>query len=245
MFNILITGFAFLFAAPILVNAAIYAASPAFDWWTADRSSTGLLPGAKPDSPALVRIFAARTVRWRGVVAVHSWIVLKDAGGAYERFDLTAWGEPINRNRIAPDGRWFGRAPDVVFAADGAAAEKLIPRMKQAIADYPHRNTGDYTAWPGPNSNTFVATVMAATPEIAATLPSLAIGKDYPADGRWLGLTPSRTGVRISVNGYAGVAVGWIEGIEINFLGAVAGLDVRRPAIKLPALGRIGMAAFP
>ena len=28
-------------------------------------------------------------------------------------------------------------------------------------------------------------------------------------------------------------------------LGAVAGLDVRRPAIKLPALGRIGMAAWP
>ena len=37
------------------------------------------------------------------------------------------------------------------------------------------------------------------------------------------------------------MAVGWVEGIEINFLGLVAGLDLRRPAIKLPGWGRIGM----
>ena len=32
---------------------------------------------------------------------------------------------------------------------------------------------------------------------------------------------------------------------NLNFLGAVAGIDIRRPAIKLPALGRFGVAAFP
>jgi hypothetical protein len=37
------------------------------------------------------------------------------------------------------------------------------------------------------------------------------------------------------------VAIGWIEGIELNFLGLIAGLDVRRPAIKLPGWGRIGL----
>ena len=38
-----------------------------------------------------------------------------------------------------------------------------------------------------------------------------------------------------------GVKVGWVEGIEVNFLGLVAGLDLRRPALKLPGFGRIGI----
>jgi hypothetical protein len=37
------------------------------------------------------------------------------------------------------------------------------------------------------------------------------------------------------------VKLGWVEGIEVNLLGGVVGIDVRRPAIKLPALGRLGM----
>jgi hypothetical protein len=31
--------------------------------------------------------------------------------------------------------------------------------------------------------------------------------------------------------------------VELNFLGLVAGLDFRRPAIKLPGWGRIGLSA--
>jgi hypothetical protein len=34
--------------------------------------------------------------------------------------------------------------------------------------------------------------------------------------------------------------VGWVEGIELNVIGLVAGLDIRHPALKLPAFGRIG-----
>ncbi|MFC7554960.1 hypothetical protein ACFQU7_26130 [Pseudoroseomonas wenyumeiae] len=36
------------------------------------------------------------------------------------------------------------------------------------------------------------------------------------------------------------MTLAWVEGIEINILGAVAGLDLRRPALKLPGLGRLG-----
>ena len=49
------------------------------------------------------------------------------------------------------------------------------------------------------------------------------------------------TGAFVSFGGYLGLTVGWIEGVEINFLGGVLGLDVRRPALKLPGIGRIGM----
>ena len=42
--------------------------------------------------------------------------------------------------------------------------------------------------------------------------------------------------------GALGVKIGWIEGAEINLLGLIAGLDLRKPALKLPGFGRIGLA---
>ena len=74
-----------------------------------------------------------------------------------------------------------------------------------------------------------------------ATLPPTAISKDFPYDERWIGLTPSRTGIRVSLDGYFGITAGWVEGLEVNLLSLVAGLDIRRPAVKLPGFGRIGI----
>ena len=128
-----------------------------------------------------------------------------------------------------------------VFAADGAQAAALVPQIQGAIAAYAWRNQGDYRAWPGPNSNTFVAAVLDALPGVRAVLPPTAIGKDYPYDGRWLRWTPSGTGVRLTLGGVFGITLAWVEGIEVSILGGVAGLDLRRPAIKLPGLGRLGM----
>jgi len=236
--------FVLLFVLPIIVSAFLYRIDgTGAGWRTADRSSAGFLPPATRNPGAVVRIFAAQTVRWRGVFAVHCWIVFKPEGAAgYTRYDYTAWGEPIRMNGFEPDGRWFGRVPEVVFAADGPEAALLVPKMQAAIAGYAWRNRGDYRPWPGPNSNTFVAAVMDAVPEIRVALPPTAIGKDYPYDGRWLRPTPSGTGLRLTLGGYAGLTLGWVEGLEVNVLGAVAGFDVRRPAIKLPGLGRLGVA---
>jgi hypothetical protein len=230
------------YLAPIAVSAALYyLRNDIADWRTADRSSAGLLPPASAKPEAVVRVFSARTVSWRGIVATHSWIVVKDAGEpAYRRFDYTAWGLPIWIDRFVPDGRWFGSPPEVVFAADGAEAERMLPRIAKTIATYRYARIGDYRLWPGPNSNTFVAAVMSAVPEMQASLPATAIGKDFPYDGRWIGATPSGTGFRINLGGYCGVTVAWVEGIEVNLLGAVAGLDLRRPGLKLPGLGRVG-----
>jgi hypothetical protein len=55
-------------------------------------------------------------------------------------------------------------------------------------------------------------------------------------------LTPSHTGVFASLGGYLGVTIGWIEGIELNVLGGVIGLDIRRPALKFPGIGRLGIS---
>lgn len=235
-----------LLLGPIGISAASYFLSDraSTNWWAADRSSAGVLPDASEHPDALVRIYAARTVRWRGIVAVHSWIVFKEKDASrYSRYDYTAWGEPIRVNGFVADGRWFGQLPEEVFRADGARAAQLIPKIQAAIESYKYRNLGDYRAWPGPNSNTFVAAIIDAVPEMGAVLPPTAIGKDFPYDGAWFGPTPSRTGVRMTFGGYLGITVGWLEGIELNILGAVLGIDIRRPAIKIPAIGRIGMSA--
>ncbi|MCC7345767.1 MAG: DUF3750 domain-containing protein [Variibacter sp.] len=237
--------FSLLYLLPLGIAAGLHQVNGiGADWWSADRSSTGALPPPAQHQAAVVRVFAAPTVRWRGIFAVHSWIVLKPEGAdSYTRYDYTAWGDPIRVNGFAADGRWFGRAPEVVFAADGQAAAAMIPRMQAAIEAYTWRNRGDYRAWPGPNSNTFVAAVLHAVPEAQVTLPPTAIGKDYPYDGSWIGRTG--TGLRLTLGGYASLTIGWVEGVEVNILGGVAGLDIRRPAIKLPGLGRLGLPSSP
>jgi hypothetical protein len=82
-----------------------------------------------------------------------------------------------------------------------------------------------------------------SVPELGAVLPPTAIGKDFPYTGRWMGVTASGTGLYVSLAGYLGVTAGWVEGFELNFFGAVLGVDIRRPALKLPGLGRFGLAA--
>lgn len=234
-----------LVAAPLGVHSAVWwSQDHATSWSSADWSSTHTLPAPSARAPAMVRVYSARTGHWKGIFATHSWIVLKDEGAAaYERWDKVGWGAPVRRNLRAPDGRWHGNDPQVVFTAEGARARALIPRLRAAIAAYPYRRPGDYRVWPGPNSNTFVAAVLAAVPETGAALPPTAIGKDFPWDGRWLAATPSGAGVRLTLGGYLGLTVGWVEGVEINVLGAVLGLDLRRPALKLPGWGRLGLPA--
>ena len=60
-----------------------------------------------------------------------------------------------------------------------AAAQALIPKIEAAIKEYSYANAGDYRIWPGPNSNTFVATVLRAIPELGAALPPNAVGRDF------------------------------------------------------------------
>jgi NAD(P)-dependent dehydrogenase (short-subunit alcohol dehydrogenase family) len=157
------------------------------------------------------------------------------------------------KNKIAiitGAGSGFGEGMAHRFAEEGAkvvcadlngeAAARVVPRIHAAVATYPHRAAGSYSAWPGPNSNTFVQAALNAVPELKAVLPPTAIGKDFPVAG-WWGLTPSGTGVFASLGGYLGLTVGWIEGLELNFFVGVLGVDLRRPALKFPGLGRIGM----
>ena len=234
--------FLLLLFTPIAVSAANYWRGERRDnWQMADRSSAGLLPKPSEHADAMIRVFAARTVRWRGIFAVHSWIVVKERGASrYSRYDYTAWGNPIRVDGFVADGRWFGAIPETILSVDGERAEVLIPKIRGVVENYRFQADGDYNAWPGPNSNTFVQAVLDSVPELDAVLPPTAIGKDYPYRGKWFGLTASGTGAFVSLGGYFGLTIGWVEGVELNFLGGVLGVDLRRPALKFPGIGRVG-----
>jgi hypothetical protein len=231
-----------LFLLPIAARAVTFAFSDLpRSFRDADWSSIGSLPPATDYPEARVIVLSGRTGGWKGVFAVHSWIVLKRAGASrWTRYDVVGWGNPVRINGWAPDGRWFGDRPRVVADVHGKEAERLIPKIEVAVKDYRFADAGDYRIWPGPNSNTFTATVLRAVPELATALPSNAIGRDFRG-GPYAGLTDSGTGFEINLWGLLGLKVGWIEGFEVNFLGLVAGFDIRHPALKLPGYGRLGL----
>lgn len=244
MLKMLAVIFALCFLAPLALHAAYWTAiDHRLGWSQADWSSAGLLPAPTADADAALYVYAGRVGRWRGVFAHHTWIVVKEQGADhYTRFDKVAWGLPVKVDGWAPDGRWYGHEPELIGKVAGPLAARLIPRVRAAVASYPYNRSGGYALWPGPNSNSFTAYVLASVPEAGIALPSTAIGKDWRADGRWFGPTPSGTGYQVSLGGLLGLSVGRAEGLEINIMGLVAGFDLLVPALKVPGFGRIGMA---
>jgi len=235
--------FLFLFLLPLVSHAAYWATQKqAANWHSADWSSSGVLPPASKEHKAVVYIMAARTGRWKGIFAHHTWLVIKPRGArSYSRYDVVGWGSPVRKDNYEPDGRWYSNDPRIVAHLRGRSAQSAIPKIRLAISRYPFAAYGDYHLWPGPNSNTFIAYIARAVPELAGGLLPTAIGKDYSQS--LFDKVPSGTGWQISWNGMFGITIAWIEGIEINLFGAVVGLDLHRPALKLPGWGRIGMAA--
>ena len=227
---------------PVTIGAIKgYAAGWPASWRTADWSSSGVLPSAATTPQATVMILAARTGRWKGIFAEHMSIVLKEEGASeWSRYDVVGWGDPVRRNNYPADALWYGNVPRVIYKIEGEKAANLIPEIERAISNYPFARRGDYTVWPGPNSNSFVSTIVREVPGFDTELPATAIGKDWLG---WAGIAPapSKTGWTASLAGVLGVTLAREEGIELHILGSTAGVDVNDIAIKLPALGKLSL----
>jgi hypothetical protein len=236
-------AFLLLFVLPLATHAAWWAShNRAWSWSSANWSSSGILPPAASEPDAVVHVLAGRTGGWKGAFAHHTWVVVKPAGASrYTRYDVVGWGRPVRTDNWAPDSYWYSNRPAILVTLKGPRAAEAIGQIERAVADYPFSAPGSYRAWPGPNSNTFIAHIARAVPELAPGLLPTAIGKDFSPGLFYAGRSPSGTGVQVSIRGLFGVTIGWVEGGEISLLGAVAGFDVRRPAIKLPGWGRIGL----
>ncbi|KAF0814776.1 hypothetical protein IGB42_00831 [Andreprevotia sp. IGB-42] len=212
-------------------------------WMTAPRHSAGIAPDpATLADTAIVQVYTATTYGWRGLFAVHPWIIFKRTGDtAYTRYEVVGWrgDDVVQRDYALPDGLWFGAQPQLLVEHRGQNVDAMISRIEAAITSYPFPHV--YHAYPGPNSNTFLAHIGREVPELGLDLPANAIGKDYRAITNPVGLSPSGRGLQASVLGLLGFNIGLEEGIEINLLGLDLGVDLNRPALRLPFIGRLGM----
>src|SRR3954447_6494642 len=234
---------AVLLTGPLLA-LALGRASLAGDWSTATHRPSGLAPDPATHRDAIVQVYAGRAFGWRGAFSDHTWLAAKPRDAdTYTRYEVIGWYGGRGRsvvsisNARAPDAEWYGAVPRLVRDVRGAQADAVIAQLPLAVATYdsPER----YRVWPGPNSNTFVAHLGRAIPALGLTMPSTAVGKDYLPGGGVIARTPSGTGWQLSLLGLLAVSVARDEGLEIDLLGLTFGLDVRRPALKMPGLGRI------
>jgi hypothetical protein len=211
-------------------------------WSSLDRSSSGIAPDPAVSSEAVVQVYSARAYNWRGAFGEHIWIATKmENAYSYRLHQVLSWRRPTVVSSVdTPDRAWFGNPPTLLADYRGDAAAQMIPLIASAAANYP--NADLYRIWPGPNSNSFIAWVIREVPGLEVTLPVTAIGKDYIFNGVFAP-APSGTGYQLSLGGVVGIMLALEEGIELNLFGLSVGIDIMRPALKLPGIGRLGMPA--
>src|SRR6185295_18101917 len=117
------------------------------DWRTASREPAGLAPDPAATQEAVVQVYAARAVRWRGYFGVHTWIAVKRSGA--EHFTI----HEVNGHRLrrtgtvmvtsdrAPDGLWYGNRPSLLKDVRGPGVDALIERIEHAVQEYPYPRT--------------------------------------------------------------------------------------------------------
>ncbi|MFD0915904.1 DUF3750 domain-containing protein [Pseudahrensia aquimaris] len=229
-----------VFIMPALTHLAVWSVQDRPNSWRdANWSSAGILP-KPPRETAQIMLMAARTGGMKGAFATHSWLVLKRPGETtYNRYDVVGWGTPVRHNAYAADARWYSNVPQIYQMIEGAKAESLITKVEAAIKNYRYNQRGDYVLWPGPNSNTFVATILNEVPELNWQMPATAVGRDFPADRRWFSKF-KYGGWRLSLAGYAGITYRPDYGVDLQFLGLVAGFDWFNYQLKVPGFGVVG-----
>jgi Protein of unknown function (DUF3750) len=224
----------------------MFGRSAAVPWYMARRDPTGLAPDPATTPDAVIQVYAARAVSWRGVFSVHTWIAVKPTGAErFSRYEVLGFGvangaPAVRVDRMGPDNYWFGARPKVVLDRRGPSLDPVIAKIREAVASYPYPH--EYRAWPGPNSNTFTAYIARQVPALGLALPANAIGKDFLPGGAVFGAAPSGTGVQLSLFGLAGLLVAVREGIELNLLGLNIGIDFLAPGLKFPGVGRVGFS---
>jgi hypothetical protein len=215
-----------------LILAAI--ASP----WLSDAAAA---PGPRDTAEAVVQVYGARAMGVKGWFAVHTWVAVKSTDAtAYTVYEVIGWRLRWSDSALVvrtrrPDALWFGSEPELYAEKRGPGVDELISRIDKAARDYPY--AGEYTLWPGPNSNTFTAWIARHVPELKLDLPATAIGKDY-LGSTVVSTAPSGSGFQFSLAGLLGIAASGVDGLEVNLLGLNFG--VGPSGLKLPLLGRLG-----
>ena len=102
-----------LFVLPVLVSGCLANGRGGVPWYEARRDPTGLAPDPATTPEAVVQVYAARAVSWRGVFSVHTWIAVKPTGAErYTRYEVAL---PTAPRQFASTGR----APTIIGSVTG------------------------------------------------------------------------------------------------------------------------------
>jgi hypothetical protein len=205
-------------------------------------TAQSLAPDPSRTHEAVVQVWGARTLGAKGLFGVHTWIAVKPTDArAWTVYEVIGWRLRWTDTAVVVRERqpdtWFGAKAELYADKRGAGVDALIRRIDEAARHYPYAKT--YTLWPGPNSNTFVAWMARAVPELEVDLPATAVGKDFIGSSI-VSRAPSGSGYQLSLGGLLGVAASRVDGLEFNVLGLNFG--VSGSGLKLPLVGRIGGA---
>ena len=203
-----------------------------------------MAPAPDEHPEAVIQVYAARTWGWKGALAVHS-LGRVQAGGRRRHTTATRWWAGAWQRRAgrapqpSPAGRALGRQrPHAPARSARARGRGTDPEA--AGRDRPLSLRSDLRDLARPEFQHVRSLARPRSPRAAATLPPTAIGKDF-LGGQLAARTPSGTGLQLSLGGLLGIAVGIEEGVEVNILGLVLGLDPKRLGIKLPGIGQLGV----
>ena len=156
------------------------------NWYETSRGSANLAPKPNEFNDAVVLAYRAKVWGVRGLVADHTWFATKPKGAnEYTVYEVIGWrrnryNSVVRIEKDIPDRYWFGNQPITMIDYRGPEYEDLVAKIDEAAKTYPYPN--EYTAYPGPNSNTFTAWIANEVPELNLDLPVRAIGKNYPFD---------------------------------------------------------------
>jgi 4-carboxymuconolactone decarboxylase len=98
-----------LFVLPVLVSGCLADGRGGVPWYEARRDPTGQAPDTATTQEAVVQVYAARAVSWRGVFSVHTWIAVEPTRAErYTRYEVLGFGvangaPAVRVDRTGPD----------------------------------------------------------------------------------------------------------------------------------------------
>src|SRR4029077_3535753 len=141
-----------LFVLPVLVSGCLPDRRNGVPY-EARRDATGLAPDPATTPEAVIQVYAAPAVAWRGIFAMHTWIAVKPADAPrFTRYEVMGFGvsegaPAVRIDRTGPDNYWFGATPEVILDRRGPGVDAMIEKIQAAVAAYPYPQS--YRAWPG------------------------------------------------------------------------------------------------
>ena len=153
--------------------------------WALEPEPVGdaIAPSPTSHREAVIQVYGADVWGWRGKFAIHTWIATKAVDASeYNIYQVIGWRlrrgrSVVSRTQGNPARPWFGSEAILLHDLRGPEAARLIDDVEQAVSDYPYAR--EYTMWPGPNSNSFIAWVGLEVPELGLELPAKALGQGW------------------------------------------------------------------